>query len=134
MRNEGFSESGARWTVESSDGAERHFDAVVVAGHAASFAAGIANQLPLNPLNHGAAAEEHAAILSAMRRVSYPDGTSPLYALMVAFDEPIASKGAPAFDGAAVTGSDELRWLSRDSSKPGRPQQVASPPCPPRLL
>lgn len=113
--HEGESTSGARWTVESSDGAERHFDAVVVAGHSASFAAGIANQLPPN---HDAAAEEHAAILSAMRRVSYPDGTSPLYALMVAFDEPLG--GRAPFDGASVVGSSDLRWISRESSKPRR--------------
>ena len=111
---EGESESGARWTVASSDGETRLYDAVVVAGHAASFVADIADSLP--------SAQEHAATVEAMRHVSYPAGASPLYALMVAFDEPLGAR-AP-FDGAALAGaSSELRWISRDSSKPGRPTE-----------
>lgn len=82
--NEGEAPEGSRWTVESSDGVERGFDAVVVAGHAASFAADIAAQLP------GAANDER---LAALRTVSYPHGTAPLFALLVAFCEPLGAAG-----------------------------------------
>lgn len=125
--------AGARWTVASSDGCTREFDAVVVAGHAASLAANVAAALP--PLTEHPPAAAAAAMsqppgcaaagntlaspsLTSLREVSYPDGTAPLYALLVAFPAPLGDL-AP-FDGAAVRGHPTLRWLSRESSKPGR--------------
>lgn len=162
---EGHSPSGARWSVASSDGQERHFDAVVLAGHAASMAAGVAATLPgIAPAaeEEAAAGEEEAeeatpyayatpeeararleapqgrrggrgeeeaaggtggegedaALLRRLRGVSYPKGVSPLYALMVAFEAPIGD--AAPFEGAYVANSRALRWITRDTSKPGR--------------
>ena len=61
---------------------------------------------------------EDAALLRRMRGVSYPKGVGPLYALMVAFEAPIGD--AAPFEGAYVANSRALRWITRDSSKPGR--------------
>ena len=125
---EGHSEEarGARWLVEASDGVHQHFDAVVVAGHSAAVAADVAARVPASLRNDagggagGGAGDDtpSSPLLDAMRAVSYPHGTSPLYTLLVAFAEPLGER-AP-FDGAALANSAELRWISRDSSKPGR--------------
>ena len=61
---------------------------------------------------------EDAALLRRLRGGSYPKGVSPLYALMVAFEAPIGD--AAPFEGAYVANSRALRWITRDSSKPGR--------------
>ena len=42
---------------------------------------------------------------------------SPVFSLMVCLDS--RAVNAP-FDGATVTKSDGIRWISRDSSKPGQ--------------
>lgn len=117
---EGHAASGARWTVTSTDGNERHFDVLVVAGHAASLAADLALQLPAPADDSEGEARRRAAstLDERLRGVSYPQGTSPLYALMVAFASPLGA--AAPFDGARVRGSADLVWISRDSSKPGR--------------
>mmetsp|Transcript_36378 Transcript_36378/g.118327 ORF Transcript_36378/g.118327 Transcript_36378/m.118327 type:complete len:572 (+) Transcript_36378:78-1793(+) len=109
---EGEGPAGARWTVKSSDGVSRHFDAVVTAGHAASFAAQAAASLP------GGGGSGGSVSVDALRGVSYPAGCSPLYSLLVAFESPLGD--AAPFDGAGVASSDDLRWISRDSSKPSR--------------
>lgn len=103
-----------RWALKSSDGDVQYCDALVCAGHAASFAAGVASRLPRNVSDNDFPEE----IQSSLREVSYPDGVAPLYALMVAFAAPLGDM-AP-FDGAEVRGSDDVVWISRDSSKPGR--------------
>ena len=125
---EGESVSGARYAITSSDGTTRHFDAVVCAGHAASFAADVASRLPPDRADVSEPFSSDAEALAAVRRVSYPDGAAPLYALMVAFARPLNLR-AP-FDGAAVVGPSDLRWISRDSSKPGRVKTAPPEPAP----
>jgi photolyase PhrII len=90
---------GPRWRLEAEDGSDLgSFDAVVVTAPAPQTAELLEASAP------------HLADLARKAQMA------PCWALMVSFQKPLSL----GFDAAFVHGS-PLRWIGRNSSKPGRP-------------
>mmetsp|Transcript_84857 Transcript_84857/g.263545 ORF Transcript_84857/g.263545 Transcript_84857/m.263545 type:complete len:457 (-) Transcript_84857:113-1483(-) len=111
-----------RWFLETDqDAGPEPFDSVVLANHDPAFAAATIERLqaeaPDPELSQDAVEEVIGQFKQRLRGLR--SARQSRYSLVLAFPRPLREL---AFDAVSVHGS-ELQFLSRDSSKPGRPRQ-----------
>jgi predicted NAD/FAD-dependent oxidoreductase len=108
--------------VESSDETEESFDHLVLATHSAS---GLASQVLgslLSDAQHAPAEmEPFMPALSELLAKFQDHRNEPVFSLLAAYPSPT---GVP-FDAAVPHGCEKLRWICRDSSKPGTDSKLS---------
>ena len=109
-------------TAASGQGEEEPFDHVVLATHSPAFAAAqldklLATDLATDGGGAGDGADEVRAVARRLSALLSQQQHRPARTLTVTFPAPVPVN----FDAAVVHGSDVIKWIARDSSKPGRP-------------